>query len=421
MANLPRSLDALKNRNYQKLFAASLTSNVGSWVETVVIGIFMQALTHSASYVAVAFAMRFAANVFIAPFGGWCADRFDRKNLLILMNLLSSFIAFSIGFMVSQGSIEPWMLILFVGLTGIIDSISFPTYQAFISELVPKEIYKGAVSLIFAQWNMARILGPAVAALLVGNDHFEFAFYVNGISFWAVVISLLTIRTLSHPRDEVSKLKWSDGVRWIFKEQKLTRVVATHSASVFFAGGAIAVIPNIADEVYNSRVFGTSALNISMAIGAIAITVLYASFAHKFGKNRVLPFLAKMVPFTVLSFGLSPNLFIACIAICVFGVAHLGTLTSIITEIQMLAPSEMKGKVSSVFSGLLGGFFLMASLVYGFLIDHFGAKPALVSIALCHFAVQMAIGLYSKKWKIPELKSSVEDMQEEPMVPIAEL
>lgn len=132
MANLPRSLEALKNRNYQKLFAASLTSNVGSWVETVVIGIFMQAITQSASYVAVAFAMRFAANIFIAPFGGWCADRFNRKNLLILVNLISSLIAFSIGFMVSGGSIQPWVLILFVGLTGAIDSISFPTYQALI-------------------------------------------------------------------------------------------------------------------------------------------------------------------------------------------------------------------------------------------------------------------------------------------------
>ncbi len=190
MAKLPRSLESLKNRNYQKVFLASLTSNVGSWVETVVIGIFMQALTHSASYVAIAFAMRFGANVFIAPLGGWCADRFNRRRLLMLMNLLSSIIAFSIGFMVSRGSIEPWMLICFVGLTGVIDSVAFPTYQAFISELVPKEIYKGAVSLVFAQWNMARIIGPAVAAILVGNDNFEFAFYVNGISFWAVVISL---------------------------------------------------------------------------------------------------------------------------------------------------------------------------------------------------------------------------------------
>lgn len=416
MANLPRSLEALKNRNYQKLFAASLTSNVGSWVETVVIGIFMQALTHSASYVAVAFAMRFAANVFIAPFGGWCADRFNRKNLLILMNLISSLIAFSIGFMVSKGSIQPWVLILFVGLTGVIDSISFPTYQAFISELVPKEIYKGAVSLIFAQWNMARIIGPAVAALLVSNDNFEFAFYVNGVSFWAVVVSLYTIKTLSHPRDEISKLKWSDGVRWIFKEQKLGRIVATHSASVFFAGGSIAIIPNVADEVYGSRVFGTSALNVSMAIGAIAITVMYASLAHKYGKNRVLPFLAKLVPFTVLSFGLSPNLFFACIAICAFGVAHLGTLTCIITEIQMIAPSEMKGKVSSVFSGLLGGFFLIASLVYGFLIDHYGSKKALVSIAICHFLVQLCIGLYSKKWSIPDTKTTEEEYSVPPLV-----
>lgn len=415
------SLDALKNKNYKKLFVASLTSNVGSWVETVVIGIFMQALTHSASLVGVAFAMRYAANIFMAPLGGWCADRFNRKNLLMLMNLISSIIAFSIGFMVSQGSIKPWMLILFVGLTGVIDSISFPTYQAFISELVPKDIYKGAVSLIFAQWNMARIIGPAFAAILVGNDHFEFAFYVNGLSFWAVVVTLFMIKTLSQPRDEISKLKWTDGVRWIFKEQKLSRVVLIHGASVFFAGGTIAILPNIADEVYHSRVFGTSALNISMAIGAIAITVLYASLTHKYGKNNVLSFIAKLVPFSVAAFGLAPNLFLACIAISVFGVAHLGTLTSIVTEIQMLAPSEMKGKVTSVFSALLGGFFLFASLLCGFLVDHFGSKTSLVSLAICHFVVQIAIGLYTDKWKLPELKSSIEDIQDEPMTPIAEL
>lgn len=426
MAKLPRTLYALKNRNYQKIFVASLTSNVGSWVETVVIGIFMQKLTGSASLVGIAFAMRFGANVFVAPFGGWCADRFNRKKLLILTNFISSLIAISIGFLVAGGAIKPWMLIIFVGLTGVMDSIGFPTYQAFLSELVPKNIFKGAMSLMFAQWNLARIIGPAVAALLVSKDNFEFAFYVNAASFWAVIITLISIRSLPNPREKMSTLNWADGISWIFKEQKLARVVATHAASVFFAGGLIAVIPNIADEVYDSRIFGTSALNISMAIGAIFITVFYASLSHRFGKNKVLRTIAKLVPLSVLSFGFAPNLAIACIVIAVFGATHLGTLTGIITEIQILAPQDLKGKVSSVFSGILGGAFLLATLFYGFLIDNYGSKLAFSVIALSHLSIQLLIGLYSKKWNIPEAYNPVEESKKEveltdPVPPLMDL
>ena len=407
MVKLPRSLYTLKNPNYQKVFAASLISNVGSWVETVVIGIFMQVLTHSAIYVGIAFAMRFGANVFIAPLGGWCADRFNRKKLLILTNFASSLIAISIGVLVSFGSIKPWMLIVFVGLTGVVDSISFPTYQAFLSELVPSKIYSAAMSLMFSQWNMARIIGPVVAGLLVGNDHFEFAFYVNAASFWAVIVTLLSIKTLSHPRESTSRLTWADGVRWMFKEKKLSRVVATHSASVFFAGGLIAAIPNVADEVYHSRVFGTSAFNVSMAIGAILITVLYSSLTHKYGKNKTILLLARMVPFTVFAYGFAPNLFWACIAIGFYGWAHLGTLTGILTEIQMIAPPDLKGKVASVFSGILGLFFLMATLISGYAIDAYGSKIAFSVLAICHILTQIIIGLYSSKWKIPDVIETV--------------
>jgi MFS family permease len=407
--SLPESLHTLKNRNYQKIFSASLTSNVGSWVETVVIGIFVQQLTGSASLVGIVFAMRYGSNVFISPFGGWCADRFNRKRLLMLTNFISSLIAISIGILVSHGSVKYWMLIFFVGTTGIMDAIGHPTYQAFLSELVPKKIYSGAMSLMFSQWNMARIIGPAIAALLVRNDNYEFAFYVNAVSFWAVIITLFSIRSLPHKRDTGIKTTWVDGLNWVFKEQKLARVVATHSASVFFAGGLIAVIPNVADEVFHSRVFGTSMLNISMAIGAILITIFYTTIANKYGKNKTLAILARFVPLTVLAFGFAPNLLIGCLVIAFFGITHMGTLTGIITEIQLLAPPDLKGKVSSVFSAILGTFLLLATLTYGYLIDAFDARFAFSVIAIGHVTVQLVIGLYSHKWGIRATYNIIED------------
>ena len=186
-------------------------------------------------------------------------------------------------------------------------------------------------------------------------------------------------------------------------------MVATHSASVFFAGGLIAVIPNVADEVFHSRVFGTSMLNISMAIGAILITIFYTTIANKYGKNKTLAILARFVPLTVLAFGFAPNLLIGCLVIAFFGITHMGTLTGIITEIQLLAPPDLKGKVSSVFSVILGTFLLLATLTYGYLIDAFDARFAFSVIAIGHVTVQLVIGLYSHKWGIRATYNIIED------------
>jgi MFS family permease len=310
-----------------------------------------------------------------------------------------------------------------VFLAGFSSAIAFPTWQAFLADIVPKDHVAGALSLMFAQWNIGRILGPALAAIVVSGGHYAWALYINTFSFLVVIITLLLIRDKhyqEHHRrlmetngDEREKSLWA-GWRFIFsRESGLFKPFLSYALIIFWASPFIALIPNVADIVFHKRSLGTSLFTTFQGIGAVTIAVLLTTMHKKYGPARTQQIFFIILPFVLIGFGSAPNLIFATPIALLFGFNYIGTLTSTTLASQLAAPPQLKGRVSAAFVVPLGLIFPIASQIQATFVHHVGARPTFITSGIALAICLIAIGAFNPSYNLPE---PFEDSQEQPAV-----
>src|SRR5665213_1990419 len=156
------SLRPLRSRNFALLWSAALVSNVGTWMQTVALGVLVYARSHQAGWTGLVAAAAFIPMGLLAPVGGALADRFDRRRWLILTTLAEMGLAALLALLAATGHDQPWIVVIVAFFGGAAASIGFPAYQAMLPDLVPSEDLLGAMSLSSAQFNLGRVAGPAV-------------------------------------------------------------------------------------------------------------------------------------------------------------------------------------------------------------------------------------------------------------------
>src|SRR3954453_4344301 len=184
----------LRRRNFALIWSAALVSNVGSWMQTVAVGALVTEATGKNTWTGIVAAAAFIPIGIFAPIGGALADRVDRRRYFIWTTVGETFFATLLAVVVATGNHEPWLVTLIVFFGGILTALGFPAYQAIIPELVPKEELLAAMSLGAAQYNLGRVVGPALAGVAVALGSYQLAFIINAASFGAVIVALL----LSH-------------------------------------------------------------------------------------------------------------------------------------------------------------------------------------------------------------------------------
>ena len=188
------SFRPLRSRNFALVWSAALVSNVGSWMQTVALGFVITARTHNPLWTGLVAAAAFLPMGLLAPLGGALADRLDRRRWLIITTVAEACFAAALAVLAATGHAQPAVLVGVAFLGGVAAAVGFPTYQAMLPDLVPREDLLAAVSLSSAQFNLGRVIGPALAGivLVIGSDAWAFA--VNAASFGAVVVALVFVR-----------------------------------------------------------------------------------------------------------------------------------------------------------------------------------------------------------------------------------
>ncbi|MFN8016286.1 MAG: MFS transporter [Acidimicrobiia bacterium] len=403
------SLKALSYKPYRRLFIGAVTSNIGTWVETVTIGIYMQSTTKNAIIVAGAMAAGYIPQALLGIFSGTIADKFPRRNTLVITNILACIIALFLSLSVAKDFATPTLVISLIFMTGFLNAISFPTWQGFFSDIVPPKYLPGALSLMFAQWNLGRIIGPAIAAIFVSTGHYTQALLLNAFSFLLVVVMLLLVKDdhyQEHARNADHKNSATlllDGWKFILsKESGIRTPYLIYAVTIFWASPFISLLPNVADEVFKYRNLGTSLFTSSQGIGAVLISVMITTLHIKFGPTRTQQVFLFTLPFVLIFFGSSPNLFVATPFSFLFGVTYLGTLTSTTLSSQLVAPNALKGRVSATFMATLGLLFPLASLIQGAFVNRFGARILFIVVGASLFVVLAAIGAFRKNYSLPD-------------------
>jgi MFS family permease len=398
MTTASSPLAPLRRRNFSLLWAGSLVSNVGSWMQTVAVGALVTANTGRATWTVLVAAGAFLPIGLLSPVGGALADRLDRKRWLIIGNLVQAALAVVLAVLVYAGDTGPVLLVLVVTIQGCVTALVIPFQAAILPDLVPRSEFLPAASLNSAQFNMGRVVGPVAAGVTVAAFGYGTAFVANAVSFLAVVIALLFIDlsppAIGTPREGL----WStvrDGFVAAMAEPACRTAIGAIAVVALLASPFIALVPAVArsltDGSKSAVAEATAVLTTAQGIGAVLGALAIAPLAAAWGRGRVV--VAQLVALTValVGYAYSPSLALAAISLTVVGAIYIGVLSGLQTVVQLRAPDEYRGRILSIYLVALGVVYPIGSLIQGPLADRIGLPATTTAFAVLLLVVVLTM------------------------------
>jgi MFS family permease len=378
VAHRPRTAFApFRHRAYARLWVGAFVSNIGTWMEAVALGIYVTKLTHQAAWTGTVAAAAFLPIAIVGPLGGALADRIERKSLLITTNLLQTGLAGVLTLLFWLGHPSAPIVTLIALGNGVCAALGFPAFQALLPDLVPTEDLPGAIALSSAQYNMGRVVGPALAGVVIYFGGYTWAEGINAVSFLAVVAVVATL-VLPSPdpaaQDESLWRSIKDGFIWVGRDPGLRVNASAMCLNTFLAAPFIALIPAMAEKVLDNGKVGTSVLITAQGIGAVAMAFSLGRLVERHTPRRVLFTLMTLLPFALGAYALAPTLAVSALCLLVVGALYLGALSSFTTIAQLRAPAKIRGRVMSVHTVILGSLYPLGAVVQGKIADHIGLR-----------------------------------------------
>lgn len=364
------SLAPFRSRDFSIMWVGALFSNIGTWMETVALGYYVADTTGKASWSAVVAAAGFLPGAIVGPVGSAMADRLRRRRVLVITNAIAAVIAAFLAWWVGTGDATPAGLAVLAFVAGAVVMFGFPSFQVSLPDLVPREHLVAAVGLSNAQWNLGRIVGPSLAALAIAVGGIELALWCNAISFLAVIVAVLMVR-LPHRPGEPRRVfaALADGVRFARTTPAMRRMVIVMIAVVFVGAPFIALVPQIATNVFGGGEASTSILVTCQGIGAVAAAVTLGSVTARLGSWRVLVTSVFGFCVALVIYGSAPVFAVAAFGLALVGLTYGFAFTSFAGIAQQVAPDEMRGRVLAVNSFVLGTMYPLGLLVQGVIAD----------------------------------------------------
>ncbi|MGH9189494.1 MAG: MFS transporter [Acidimicrobiales bacterium] len=402
-----RSLQPLRRSDFAVVWSAALVSNIGTWLQTVAVGVLVTTATGQARWTGLVAAAAFLPLGILAPVGGALADRVDRRRLLLLTTGAEAGCAATLAVLAAGGQATPLLVSAVVMISGSMAALGFPAYQAILPDLVERDELLGAISLSTAQYNLGRVVGPALAGLVLAAGSFTWAFGLNALSYGAVAVALLVVKLPPPAPSTEDPGIWSRiraGIRGAAAEPGCRTAILTIAVAALLLSPFIALIPAVALKQFGEEARGTSLLVTAQGVGAVAGALGLASLARRFGRRRVLVADLALLPFLLMAYAFAPSLELATVALVAVGAGYIGVLSGLGTVVQLRAPTALRARVLSLYMVALGVVYPIGAVIQGFLGDHFGL-PAVTAGAAALFLVVMAAAARAR----PDLIVALDD------------
>lgn len=374
----------------------AVASNTGSWLQNLAVPFVLFELTQKSIYVGLAGFAQFIPSFFLGPLGGSLADRYDRKKVLIGAQLSMAFAAFLLWGAWALDFHEPVVILAITALTGVFNGIMIPSWQAFVPSLVPKSDLASAITLNSTQFNASRAIGPALAGLLLATVGAGWAFFLNGVSFLAVIGALLMVRPVQAKHATTGRSgvvrEFRSALGYIRQRTGILVSILCAMLVAFFGNPVTQFTVVFADQVYGAgpRVLGLLAA--AVGIGAVMVAPALSTWDVRFDRSDVVRFGLPLYGLAVIGFGIAPNWPTGLIALLFVGAGFLAVIATTNTAVQMIVADSMRGRVMSA---RVMGFtlaFPLGSLAQGILADLIGPQTtvALSGGCLLAFALFLA-------------------------------
>ncbi len=369
------ALRALRHRNFQLFFGGQMISLIGTWVQTVAQAWLVYRLTNSALLLgSVGFASQFPVFL-VAPLGGITADRVNRQRLVIATQTASLILAGVLAALTLANRVHVWHIFLLAGLLGVVNAFDIPGRQSFLVDMVGKEDLMNAIALNSSMFNGARVVGPAIAGILVAKIGEGWCFAANSISYIAVIVGLMLMHVHSPAR--VSKHSpiedIIEGFRWV-NQTKIIRALLLLIGLVSLVGMPYTVLmPIFADKILHGGARGLGILMGATGVGALFGALTLAAKTGVKGLGRWVTYSCAGLGVSLFCFSYSTSLWLSVALLLPAGYSMMLQMACSNTLIQTMVPDELRGRVMSVYSMMFMGMAPFGAFFGGALAHRFGA------------------------------------------------
>ena len=372
---------ALRHRNFQLFIAGQLVSLIGTWMQSTAQLWLVYKLTNSAALLGVfGFANQIPILV-LASVGGYVGDRYNRHLGVIWTQTVSMILAFTLAALTFTHLLQVWHLILIAFLVGIVNAFDVPIRQAFLVQMVGKEDLPNAIALNSSMFNSARVIGPPIAGFVIAYVHEGWCFFLNGLSFLAVIVALLAMRIPKFERKPVQGSpvrNFLEGFRYAMKDMPTRSALLLLSVLSLFGLQYSVFLPVFARDVLHHGALGFSVLLSTAGVGAALGALQFASRTNFTGMARWIAMMSVICSVCLIVFSESHVFWLSASVLFVVGFAATSLMAATNTTVQNRVPDELRGRVMAVYATMFMGVQPIGSLIAGGVAKHIGAPRTLL-------------------------------------------
>ncbi len=381
-----RSFSAFGFRDYKLFWFGQLISLSGTWMQSVAQGWLVYSLTKSPFYLGMVAAAGSLPILLFTLGGGIAADRFRKRNLLLLTQALSILPAVLLGILIDINMAAVWQVALIAAFLGTVNAFDIPARQSFMAELVGKENLTNAVALNSAAFHGARMTGPVIAGIAIANFGLSACFYLNAVSFLAVIVALSKIRTVGEAKISSQGILKDliEGIQFMRNKPEIYRIIIMIAIFSLLAMPFVTLLPIFAVEVLKTGSAGFGFLVGATGAGALSAALFLALKGDIENKNRFMAVAAFCVSVPLLVFSLSGHFYFSLTTLFVIGWGLVSFLATANSFIQLSVPDNLRGRAMSVYAFVFLGTAPIGNSLMGVVADFIGAAHAVsISALVC--------------------------------------
>ena len=380
-----------------------MIGSVGSWMQATAQGWLVLELTNSPAAMGLVSALQSLPILALSAFAGVFADRVDRRRLLTRTQLAAACVALTLAVLTTTGKIEFWHVAVLAVLAGTVTSIQTPAYQAIVASLVDRSAIGSAVALNSAQFNLSRIIGPAIAGVAIAAGGLGLAFWGNTFALLLVVAILATLKLAPHSAlDRGDASVWAnlmDGVRYVRSRRVIAALVLLAGVPALFLLNYLVLLPLFARDVLQIGAAGLGLLSGSIGVGALAGALVLAVLRPSGGSGRMLLGALLVGSAAEVVFAASRIVPLSVVALAVLGACQVLYYATTNTLLQILVPARLRGRVMSLYILTSWGLVPLGTLLAGVVAERSSPTLALMAGGLITMAAVVAVAL-----AVPELR-----------------
>jgi len=379
-SRLARTFSALHYRDFRLLWFGAFTSTTGTWMQTVAQGWVVLSMTNSAFLLGVDGFLATGPMLVFSLFGGVVADRVERRKIMLFSQYLQMTFAFILAALLWSGNVKVWHIFLLSFLTGSAQSFSGPAYVSLLPLLVKREDVPNAIAMNSMQFNLARVVGPVLAGIALSTLGAAACFGINGVSFVAVIIAMLLIRSPQvDRRGEQRGLmeEMREGFRFVARRPTLQLLTFLAFAGTFLGMPIVTFLPVVAKSIFHLGANGYAWMMTTYGLGSVTGALVVAATAHLPRKGSIALKLQLAFACLLVAFAFSRSLPLSLVIAFFSGVCIVGVISRYSSLVQLTTSDDMRGRVMSIFMLAFRGGMPLGNLIAGYVAQRWSITTAL--------------------------------------------